>query len=90
MPHPHEQKLQEVVNSLTFESFSPCVAALIVGTSTRLPRASPTPPLKLALNQSLRLIDGRPFQTSSFCVFKESEDFSFVPVDIAYVPYATG
>src|SRR5215472_13983706 len=90
MPHPHEQKLHEVVNSLIFESFSFCVAALIVGTSMRLPRASPTPPPTLALNQSLRVISAGPLKTSSFCAFKESAGFSFVPVDIAYVPYAPG
>ena len=58
MPHPHEQKLQEV-DSLTFSSFSFCVAALTVGMSinplTARPAAAPT----LALNQSRRLIVGR-------------------------------
>src|SRR5882672_7090247 len=36
MPHPHEQKLHEVVNSLILESFSSCVLARNVGISTRL------------------------------------------------------
>src|SRR5215469_11599978 len=82
IPHPHEQKLQDVVNSRTSESFNFCLAALTAGTSMRLPRASPTPPPTLALNQSLRLSDGRPFPTSSFFGFKESKNLSFVLVDI--------
>ena len=38
MPHPHEQKLHEVVNSLTSESFKSFVAARTAETS-RSPRA---------------------------------------------------
>ena len=56
MPHPHEQKLQEVVNSLTSESFRSCVAARIAGTSRSPPSASPDPPPRVSLNRSLRLI----------------------------------
>src|SRR6266478_696962 len=56
MPHPHEQKLQEVVNSLKFESFSSFVAALTVRTSMSPPSARPTLPPMLALNQSRRPI----------------------------------
>src|SRR5262249_50184516 len=56
IPHPHEQKLQEVVNSLTFESFNSFVAALTAATSISPPIASPTLPPTLALNHSLRPI----------------------------------
>jgi len=56
MPHPQEQKLQEVVNSLKFESFSSFVAALTVRTSMSPPSARPTLPPMLALNQSRRPI----------------------------------
>jgi hypothetical protein len=41
MPQPHEQKLQEVVNSLTFASFNSFDAAFRAGTSRRPPSASP-------------------------------------------------
>ena len=57
MPHPHEQKLHEVVNSLTSESFRSFVAARIAGTSRSPPSASPDPPPRVSLNRSLRLID---------------------------------
>src|SRR6516162_10337651 len=90
MPQPHEQKLHEVVNSVTRESFRFCVAALIVGRSMRLARASPMPPPTLALHQSLRLIAGRPFLASSFWAFRESEDFAFVLVNIASISQAPG
>src|SRR5258707_2405268 len=56
MPQPHEQKLQEVVNSLTCESFKSFVAARIAGTSRSPPSASPAPPPRVSLNRSLRLI----------------------------------
>ena len=56
MPHPHEQKLHEVVNSLTSESFKSFVAARIAGTSRSPPSASPAPPPRVSLNRSLRLI----------------------------------
>ena len=55
MPHPHEQKLQEVVNSLTSESFRSFVAARIAGTSSSPPSASPAPPPMVSLNSSRRL-----------------------------------
>src|SRR5580765_2687668 len=58
MPHPHEQKLHEVVNSLTFESFKSFVAARIAGTSKSPPSASPDPPPKVSRNKSRRLIVG--------------------------------
>src|SRR6185295_19632163 len=58
MPHPHEQKLQEVVNSLTSESFRSFVAARIAGTSRSPPSASPAPPPKVSFNRSRRLIVG--------------------------------
>src|SRR6185436_8601077 len=58
MPHPHEQKLQEVVNSLTSESFRSFVAARIAGTSRSPPSASPDPPPKVSFNRSLRFIVG--------------------------------
>src|SRR5258705_4193116 len=60
MPHPHEQKLHDVVNSLMFSSFNFCVAALTVDRSRRSPIASPAPPLTVSRNQSRRLIDVAP------------------------------
>jgi hypothetical protein len=54
MPHPHEQKLQEVVNSLILESFNSCVLARTTCKSTRLPKASPAQPPAVRLIQSLR------------------------------------
>src|SRR5580700_5886229 len=56
MPHPHEQKLQEVVNSAISESFHSCVAARTVGTSRKPPTARPTLLRAAALNHSLREI----------------------------------
>src|SRR5215213_7883212 len=56
MPHPHEQKLHEVVNSLTSASFRSRVAARIAVTSRRPPTASPAPPAKVSLNSSLRFM----------------------------------
>src|SRR6188508_2396823 len=66
MPHPHEQKLHEVVNSLTSESFMSCVAARIAGTSMSPPSASPDPPAKVSLKRSLRLIveGGEPLRSA--------------------------
>src|SRR5258705_10763163 len=55
MPHPHEQKLHEVVNSLTSESFKSFVAARTAETSRRPPSASPAPPPRVSFNRSLRL-----------------------------------
>ena len=55
MPQPHEQKLHEVVNSLTFESFKSFAAACTAGTSRSPPSASPAPPPTVAFSQSLRL-----------------------------------
>jgi hypothetical protein len=54
MPHPHEQKLHEVVNSLTFASFKFCVAARTVDTSMSPLSASPAPPPAPNLNNCLR------------------------------------
>src|ERR1700751_4385036 len=55
MPQPHEQKLQEVVNSLMSESFNLCVLACTAATSTRSPSASPAQPPAAVLNHSLRV-----------------------------------
>jgi hypothetical protein len=53
MPQPQEQKLQEVVNSLTSESFNFCVLARTAATSTRPPSANPAQPRAAVLNHSL-------------------------------------
>src|SRR6185295_5346326 len=55
IPHPHEQKLHEVVNSLTSESFKSFVAARTAETSRSPPSASPAPPPRVSFNRSLRL-----------------------------------
>src|ERR1700761_5232738 len=55
MPQPQEQKLQEVVNSLTSESFNFCVLARTAATSTRPPKASPAQRLAPVLNHCLRV-----------------------------------
>ena len=55
IPQPHEQKLQEVVNSLTSASFNSFVAARTAGQSRSPPTASPAPPPKVSLKRSLRL-----------------------------------
>src|SRR6187401_466149 len=55
MPQPHEQKLHEVVNSLTSESFKVRAAASTAGQSRRPPTASPAPPPIVNFNASLRL-----------------------------------
>src|SRR4029077_20421359 len=55
MPQPHEQKLQEVVNSLTSESFNFWVFARTAATSTSPPSASPAQPPAAVLNHSLRV-----------------------------------
>jgi hypothetical protein len=60
LPHPQEQKLHEVVNSLTFASFNYCVAALTVDRSRRSPSARPAPPPTAILNQYRRLIEVKP------------------------------
>jgi hypothetical protein len=54
MPHPHEQKLQEVVNSLILESFKSCVLARTTCKSTRLLKASPAQPPVAFFIHSLR------------------------------------
>jgi hypothetical protein len=56
MPHPQEQKLQDVVNSLTFDSLNSRVAACSAATSSSPWSASPAPPPMVAFNQSLRLV----------------------------------
>src|SRR6516225_2060133 len=62
MPHPHEQKLHEVVNSRTSLSFNCCVAARTEGTSRRPASARPSPPPPTAvLRYSLRLSKESPF-----------------------------
>src|SRR5262245_8416043 len=55
MPQPHEQKLQEVVSSLTLASFNSRVAARTAATSMTPPSAKPTPPPSAVFNHSLRL-----------------------------------
>src|ERR1700756_3573098 len=55
MPHPHEQKLHDVVNSFTFARLRFLLAALTFCTSTRSLIASPAPPAAATLNHSLRL-----------------------------------
>src|SRR3954449_13316817 len=55
IPQPHEQKLHEVVNSLTSESFRSLVAARTSETSRRPPSASPAPPPRVSLSRSRRL-----------------------------------
>src|SRR5262245_37983703 len=55
MPHPHEQKLQEVVNSLTFDSLNVCAAAFTAATSSTPSSARPRLPPAAAFNQSRRL-----------------------------------
>src|SRR5271156_6064655 len=64
MPQPQEQKLQEVVNSLTSESFNFCVLARTASTSTRAPSASPAQPPAAVLNHSLRVTPVRVFDDS--------------------------
>src|ERR1700745_3894944 len=81
MPHPHEQKLQEVVNSLTCESFRLFVAALIVGTSRSPPSARAAPPPTLALSHSLRLMDSAPVARGALCASREG-DSSFLSVNM--------
>src|SRR3954471_23365369 len=55
MPHPHEQKLQEVVNSLTFVSFNFLAAAFTAVISRSPPSPNPTLPPTASFNHSLRL-----------------------------------
>ena len=55
IPQPQEQKLHEVVNSLTSESFIALVAARAAGTSTRPARVSPPAPRKPSPRRSRRL-----------------------------------
>src|SRR5580693_1721372 len=64
MPQPQEQKLQEVVNSLTSESFKFCVLARTASTSTNAPSASPAQPPAAVLNHSLRVTPVRVFDDS--------------------------
>src|SRR4029077_16544055 len=73
MPHPHEQKLQDVVNSLTLASFNFSVAALTAGMSMNSPTASPAAAPTPALNQSRRLMVGR-FLVQASASFVLSED----------------
>src|SRR5215470_6234775 len=55
IPQPHEQKLHEVVNSFTSDSFIDSVAARAAGTSTRPTRVSPPAPRNPSRRRSLRL-----------------------------------
>src|SRR5277367_6827324 len=81
MPQPHEQKLQEVVNSLTSESFNFSVLARTAATSTRPPSASPAPPPAAVLNHSLRVTPARGLDGSSavfrICPFVPSSSSLF-------------
>jgi len=81
MPHPHEQKLQEVVNSLTSESFRFCVLARTASTSTNAPSASPAQPPAAVLNHSLRVTPVRVFDDSTaafpLCPFIPSSSLLF-------------
>jgi hypothetical protein len=54
MPHPHEQKLHAVVNSLTFASFISRVAAFTALTSISPSRLNAAPPPAAILSQALR------------------------------------
>ena len=80
MPQPHEQKLHEVVNSFTFESFNFWVAALTVDKSRRPSSASPTLPPTAVLNQSLRLILIRLFVDETFHLTLGLTFDSLIPV----------
>src|SRR5580704_2313621 len=64
MPQPHEQKLQEVVNSLTSDSFNFCVLARTAATSTSPPSASPAQPPTVDLNHCLRVTPVKVFDDS--------------------------
>src|ERR1700756_373656 len=81
MPQPHEQKLQEVVNSLISESFNFCVLACTAATSTRPPSANPAQPPAAVLNHSLRVTPARVFDNSPavcpICPFIPSSSFFF-------------
>src|SRR5215475_4978839 len=56
MPHPQEQKLHEVVNSWTLESFRFLAAARTVDISSRPLSARPALPPSVMFNHSLRVI----------------------------------
>ena len=58
MPHPHEQKLHEVVNSLTSESFKSFVAARTSETSRSPSSARSRSPQRVSLSRSRRLTVG--------------------------------
>src|SRR5215469_6028031 len=76
MPHPHEQKLHDVVNSLTWESFKFSVLARTAGRSIRLLSASPAQPPALLLNHSLRESrDAFGDDSASFRVSRGSNSF---------------
>src|SRR5262249_26444550 len=55
MPQPHEQKLQDVVNSWTSDSLRPRAAAAAAGQSSSPPSARPAPPPIDSFSTSLRL-----------------------------------
>src|SRR6185369_17737396 len=66
MPHPHEQKLHEVVYSLTLESFRVLFAALTSPMFNRLATPSPAPPPIAPLSHALRLRIFKEFLAESF------------------------
>src|ERR1700746_3590361 len=83
IPQPHEQKLHEVVNSLTFASFRFSAAALTLDKSSSPPRASPVPPPIVILSHSRRLtpcvpaeVDGWRKRLSLPCLVDPSMDCS--------------
>ena len=55
MPHPQEQKLQEVVTSVTLASFTSLVAARTAATSITPSSARPTEPPAASCSQRRRL-----------------------------------
>src|SRR4051794_31964617 len=55
MPHPHEQKLHEVVNSAISVSFMVRAAASSAGQWSNPPTARPAPPPTVIFSASLRL-----------------------------------
>src|SRR5690242_2312945 len=55
IPHPHEQKLHEVVNSLTSESFISRAAAFIAGQSTSPASGNPDAPPTDSFRNARRL-----------------------------------
>ncbi len=68
MPHPHEQKLHEVVNSVTCATFNFSVAAATVGRSSNPLSANPAPAPAANRNRSRRLTAAAPGLRASAAV----------------------